>query len=168
VFTDSDCFCLYMAKNILSYSTLGVLKCFSMQHYHRAICQDHDGIRLMVLLGKLYEINAFSYPECNIIVGLLSITPDLVLTAQTGHGRQAAYEPQQKSGPGGTERNWSWTTFVTHRFAFAAVLRLHSLCISAGMVHRLCSLNKATFSARWASKILPRTPPLIPVSLANL
>jgi hypothetical protein len=32
---------------------------------------------------------------------------------------------------------------------------------SAGMVHRLCSLNEATYLVRQASEILPRTPPLM-------
>jgi site-specific DNA-cytosine methylase len=78
VFTDTECFCLYMAKNIASFSSLGVLKYHSMQHY-QSFCQDRDGMRLAVLLGKLYEINAFSYPELNIGLGILSVAPDLVL-----------------------------------------------------------------------------------------
>jgi hypothetical protein len=46
--------------------------------------------------------------------------------------------------------------------------RMRSRSISAGMVHRLCSLNEAAFWARWASAILTGAPPLILVSLADL
>ena len=67
-----------MAKNTLSFSTLGKLKFYSMQHY-LSFSQDRVRMRLAVLLGKLCEINAFSHPPSNVAFGLISIIPDLAL-----------------------------------------------------------------------------------------
>ena len=67
-----------MAKNTLSFSTLGKLKFYSMQHY-LSFSQDRVRMRLAVLLGKLCEINAFSHPPSNVAFGLMSIIPDLAL-----------------------------------------------------------------------------------------
>jgi hypothetical protein len=67
-----------MAKNTLSFSTLGKLKFYSMQHY-LSFSQDRVRMRLAVLLGKFCEINAFSHPPSNVALGLISIIPDLAL-----------------------------------------------------------------------------------------
>jgi hypothetical protein len=77
-FSSEGCRCLYMAKNTLSFSTLGKLKFYSMQHY-LSFSQDRVRMRLAVLLGKLCEINAFSHPPSNVAFGLMSIIPDLAL-----------------------------------------------------------------------------------------
>jgi hypothetical protein len=50
-----------------------------MQHY-LSFSQDRVCMRLVVLLGKLCEINAFSCPPSNVGLGLISsIIPDLTL-----------------------------------------------------------------------------------------
>jgi hypothetical protein len=68
--SSEGCRCLYMAKNTLSFSTLGELKFCSMQHY-LSFSQDCVRMRLAVLLGKLCEINALSCPPSNVALGLL-------------------------------------------------------------------------------------------------
>jgi hypothetical protein len=76
VFTDHGCCCLYMAKNTESFTTLGILRFYSMQHY-LSFSQDRERMRLAVLLGKCCEVGAFSHPPLNVGLGVLSILPDL-------------------------------------------------------------------------------------------
>jgi hypothetical protein len=76
--SSEGCAVAFMAKNALSFSTLGKLEFYGMQHY-LGFSQDRVRMRLAVLLGKLCEINVFSCPPSNVGLGLISIIPDLTL-----------------------------------------------------------------------------------------
>ena len=67
----------YEGKNWQHWLATGKLKTHLIQNYH-SYCESYRQQRFATLVGKLHEIQNFSYPNSNTWRGLLSIVPDLV------------------------------------------------------------------------------------------
>ena len=67
----------YESKNWEHWCATGTLRTTVLQHYH-SYCESYHTQRFATLVGKLHEIDRFSYPDSNIGRGLCSIIPDFL------------------------------------------------------------------------------------------